>query len=70
MPVYEYRCSGCDTTFDEYLMTSTSPAPPCPACGAEEVERQWGSFGTKWRPSFIKWHRMGSWGQKPRKKNF
>ena len=70
MPVYDYRCGGCENTFDEYLTTSTAPAPACPDCGSEEVERQWGTFGTKWRPSFINWHRMGSWGAKPKKKNF
>ncbi len=70
MPVYEYRCASCDIEFDEYLPTSTSPEPPCPKCGAAQVDRQWGPFGTKWRPSFIKWNRMGSWGQKPPKKNF
>ena len=70
MPLYEYRCESCDTVFDEYLTTSASPSPPCPECGEKKVERQWGTFGTKWRPSFINWHRMGSWGQKPPKKNF
>jgi hypothetical protein len=35
------------------------------------VERRFSGFGTKWRPSFINWHRVGSsWGNKPPKKNF
>jgi putative FmdB family regulatory protein len=70
MPVYDYRCGTCKTEFDEYLSTSTAPAPPCPSCGGSDVDRQWSSFGTKWKPSFIKWNRMGSWGAKPPKKNF
>jgi putative FmdB family regulatory protein len=71
MPVYEYRCGACGEQFDEYLSASTAPAPPCPSCGSEEVERLFSSFGTKWRPSIVNWHRVGSsWGAKPPKKNF
>ncbi len=70
MPVYEYQCSKCETEFEEYLPTSTAPAPPCPSCSSEEVERLYSSFGTRWRPSFINWHRMGKWGTKRPKKVF
>jgi putative FmdB family regulatory protein len=71
MPVYEYRCEACAERFEEYLRASTAPAPPCPACGSEQVERLFSGFGTKWRPSFINWHRVGSsWGKKPPKKVF
>jgi len=37
MPLYSYRCQGCDTTF-ETLVTSASPAA-CPACGGDQLER-------------------------------
>lgn len=70
MPVYEYRCEACSATFDEYLTSSTAPSPACPSCGGDDVARMWSSFGTKWRPSSVNWHRMGSWGKKPPKKNF
>lgn len=70
MPVYEYRCDACETGYEEYLSSSTAPPPPCPSCGSGSVTRVYSSFGTKWRPSFINWHRMGKWGPKLPKKNF
>jgi putative FmdB family regulatory protein len=71
MPIYEYRCEACDAAFEEYLRASTDPAPPCPACGAESVERTYSPFGTKWRSPLVNWHRVGSsWGSKPPKKVF
>ena len=39
MPVYEYRCQQCQERFEEYLSTSTKPAPPCPKCGASRPTR-------------------------------
>jgi putative FmdB family regulatory protein len=32
MPVYEYRCTQCRHTFEEYRSVGES-APACPACG-------------------------------------
>ena len=59
MPIYEYRCTKCDERFEEYLSTSTKPAPPCPKCGAESVERLWSSINTEWLPSDVAWDRVG-----------
>jgi putative FmdB family regulatory protein len=72
MPLYEYRCEACDEPFEEFLFSSTASPPPCPACGSAEVERRFSSsFGTKWRPSIVNWHRVGSkWGTPPPKKVF
>jgi len=39
MPVYEYRCRACGHHFD-YLLLHSSPAPVCPECRAEDLERQ------------------------------
>lgn len=33
MPVYEYRCTQCQHTFEEYRPVGDS-APTCPACGS------------------------------------
>jgi putative FmdB family regulatory protein len=38
MPLYEFECRACGNRFEE-LMASGGRAPPCPACGAERVER-------------------------------
>jgi putative FmdB family regulatory protein len=70
MPIFEYVCAACATRFEELVPSSTSPAPPCPSCGAAGAQRAWSTFSTDWRPSFAKWHRMGSWGTKPPKKVF
>jgi putative FmdB family regulatory protein len=39
MPIYEYRCSGCGSRFEKILPRSSSPAPPCPSCGAKKPEK-------------------------------
>ena len=70
MPIYEYACPSCSERFEEWLWKSTDPAPACPACGSTGVERVVSGFATDWRPSIVNWHRMGSWGAKPPKKNF
>ena len=57
MPVYEYRCDACRERFEEYLSTSTKPAPPCPKCGSATVSRLVSTFATEWMPSAINWHR-------------
>lgn len=60
MPIYEYRCESCEARFEEYLSTSDKPAPPCPRCGAPEVERMMSGFATEWLPADVKWNRFGS----------
>ncbi len=43
MPVYEYRCQECAHLFSHYFRTlrlaEEESAPPCPACGAHQVQR-------------------------------
>lgn len=38
MPIYEYRCRGCDKTFEE-LVLSQGAKVACPACASPKVER-------------------------------
>jgi putative FmdB family regulatory protein len=62
MPVYEYRCEGCGERFEEFLSISTKPAPPCPTCGSEKIERLLSKINTEWLPSDVAWDRIGrSW---------
>jgi putative FmdB family regulatory protein len=58
VPVYEYRCEECEAQFEE-LVRATAEPPPCPACASQEVTRLYSSFGTKWKPSIVNWHRVG-----------
>ena len=62
MPIYEYRCKKCGERFEELLMSSTKPAPPCPKCGATVVEKLMSRINTEWLPSDVAWDRVGrSW---------
>ncbi len=45
MPIYEFRCEGCDTTFNILVRTyHVSPSPICPECGSKRVERLMSTF--------------------------
>jgi putative FmdB family regulatory protein len=57
VPIYEYRCAVCDERFEE-LQPATADRPACPGCGSQKVERVYSTFGTKWKPSLINWHRV------------
>ena len=37
MPIRDFRCRACATTFEALVRGDT--APPCPACGAGAAER-------------------------------
>lgn len=40
MPLYEYKCSDCETMFDALRDMSEADAPiTCPNCGSEETQR-------------------------------
>lgn len=47
MPFYDYRCESCEETFEVRLsMSESGQGNPrvCPACGARETRRVFGSF--------------------------
>lgn len=37
MPLYSYRCTGCNTAFEALVRSSDTPT--CPSCGSEHLER-------------------------------
>jgi putative FmdB family regulatory protein len=37
VPIYEFACDGCGTTFEE--LARADALPPCPSCGAPEPRR-------------------------------
>ena len=43
MPIYEYHCEQCDTTFSHFwrsIKAAEAGAPPqCPACGSQQTQR-------------------------------
>ena len=44
MPVYEYRCRACGHEFEHLVLPGRTMPVPCPACGAEDVERLLSAF--------------------------
>ncbi len=38
MPIYEYRCRGCDKNF-EALVRAAGDSVACPSCASPKVER-------------------------------
>lgn len=38
MPLFEYKCSDCETKFEE-LISSSDVKVFCPKCGSEKVSR-------------------------------
>jgi putative FmdB family regulatory protein len=41
MPIYEYACPGCGTTFETFLLRRSDEGEvACPTCHGREVRRQ------------------------------
>lgn len=48
MPIYEYRCEGCDESFEVFVRSSLQQATPtCPKCGSEKVKKALSLFGVR-----------------------
>ncbi len=39
MPIYEYYCPSCDARFSHLAQRFGAPPPPCPGCGASQVQK-------------------------------
>lgn len=45
MPLYEYKCRKCSTSFEKLVSASEKDAQfECPNCGSADTERQFSSF--------------------------
>lgn len=40
MPIYEYACTACGHTFEEWQKISDEPIRTCPSCKKRKVEKQ------------------------------
>ena len=38
MPIYEFKCSGCDSQFEKYLLRFSDEVS-CPSCEGKDLER-------------------------------
>jgi putative FmdB family regulatory protein len=48
MPIYEYRCQGCQTEFEALVRSDTVPA--CPQCHSTQLEKMLSVFATAASP--------------------
>ena len=42
MPIFEYVCRKCEQSFE--ALVRGSEAPTCPACGGDELQKQFSAF--------------------------
>lgn len=47
MPLYEYRCDDCHTTFEKFVRSFSSHGEiRCPECNSEDVNKAFSTFAT------------------------
>jgi putative FmdB family regulatory protein len=44
MPIYEYLCADCSSSFEELVSSSTEDSVRCPDCGGATVTRLLSAF--------------------------
>jgi len=45
MPIYEYKCSDCESEFEILVRGEDGKKLNCPQCGSENIDRLFSSFG-------------------------
>jgi len=47
MPIYEYHCEECGTTFDKLVRSMSAPVEvECPTCHSTRCKKHFSTFGT------------------------
>ena len=44
MPIFEYRCEECGSTFEKLVRRSDAAAVACPSCGQTHLKQQFSTF--------------------------
>ena len=45
MPIFEYQCMDCHTTFERLILRAdNAAAPACPQCHGEQTAKQFSTF--------------------------
>jgi len=45
MPTYDYKCDGCEHTWEEFHSMTAEPTKKCPTCGKKKAKRLIGAGG-------------------------
>lgn len=48
MPIYEYKCLGCESRFEKMQKLSDAPLETCEKCGGK-LEKQWSLSGFQFK---------------------
>lgn len=51
MPIYEYNCLKCGSSFEKLVKSSERDEIRCPLCDSAEVERKLSAFATPASPA-------------------
>ena len=48
MPLYEYRCGGCERKTEQLVLAGDLASPPvCPSCGSHDLHRLLSTFAAQ-----------------------
>ena len=47
MPIYEYRCQDCGTSFEKLVRSSDTGGPLCPSCGTAHLKQEFSVFAAR-----------------------
>jgi len=47
MPIYEYRCAPCGTSFEQFVRSGHDDDAECPHCNGRKLSRQMSTFAAR-----------------------
>src|SRR5690554_2164187 len=51
MPTYDYRCTACEHSFEQYQAFTDNTLTDCPSCGKPELRKVFSSIGVTFNGS-------------------
>ena len=46
MPIFEYICPKCGSSFEKLVLRHSDERPECPKCGSKRVRQMFSAFAT------------------------
>ena len=47
MPIFEYECEDCGTSFEKLVRGSSANGVACPSCGEHHLKQQFSTFAAR-----------------------